>query len=153
MYLNAESYRDVAETLGMLGYPVTHKAVMKWAAKHVPLIREYLVSLRPRLSGRWRTDEMHVTIGGKRTYICAPIDDESRFWIAVQVAPTKNTADMRLLMRRGLRLAGRNSKALTSDGVSNVARPATTCTAAPACGAKPATSAIHTWPATGTTTR
>ena len=29
MHFNGEPYRDVAETLGMLGYQVTHKAAMK----------------------------------------------------------------------------------------------------------------------------
>ena len=122
MYLNGESYRDVAETLGMLGYPVTHKAVMKWVAKYVPAIKAYLDSLRPRLSGRWRTDEMQLTVGGKKMYLYALIDDESRFWIAVQLAPTKNTANIRPLMKRGMRLAGRNPEVLTSDGGPNIAK-------------------------------
>lgn len=120
MYFNGESYRDVAETLGMLGYPVTHKAVEKWVDKYVPLIKAFLDSIRPRLSGRWRIDEMHVKIGGRKMYLYAIIDDESRFWISVQVAPTKNTADIRPLMRRGMRLAGRNPEVLTSDGAPNI---------------------------------
>ena len=122
MYFNGESYRDVAETLAMLGYPVTHKAVEKWVAKFVPLIKSYLDSIRPRLSGRWRTDEMYARIGGRRMYIYALIDDESRLWISVQVAPTKNTANIRPLMRRGMRLAGRNPKVLTSDAAPNIAK-------------------------------
>lgn len=120
MYFNGESYRDVAETLAMLGYPVTHKAVEKWVSKYVPLIKSFLDSIRPRLSGRWRIDEMHVTVGGRRMYLYAIIDDESRFWISVQMAPTKNTADIRPLMRRGMRLAGRNPEVLTSDGAPNI---------------------------------
>ena len=122
MYFNGESYRDVAETLGMLGYPVTHKTVMKWIAKYIPAIKAYLDSLRPRLSGRWRTDEMHLKVGGRKMYLYALIDDEGRFWIAVQLAPTKNTADIRPLMRRGLRLAGRNPEVLTSDGGPSTAK-------------------------------
>ena len=75
MYFNGESYRDVAETLGMLGYPVTHKAVMKWIAKYIPAIKAYLDSLRPRLSGRWRTDEMHLKVGGRKMYpVCEKVD-------------------------------------------------------------------------------
>lgn len=120
MYFNGESYRGVAETLGTLGYPITHKAVEKWVSKYVPLIGAFLDSIRPRLSGRWRIDEMHVTVGGRRMYLYAIIDDESRFWISVQMAPTKNTADIRPLMRRSMRLAGRNPEALTSDAAPNI---------------------------------
>ena len=38
------------------------------------------------------------------------------------MAPTKNSADIRLLLRQGPRLAGRNPEALTSDGGPNVAK-------------------------------
>ena len=122
MYFNGESYRDVAETLGMLGYPVTHKAVEKWVEKFVPLIKSYLDSIRPRLSGWWRTDEMYLKVGGRRMYLYALIDDESRFWISVQMAPTKNTANIRPLMRRGMRLAGRNPRTFMSDAATNIAK-------------------------------
>ena len=62
------------------------------------MIKAYLVSLRPRLSGRWRTNEIHATIGGKRMYLRAhrrrePVLDSSLG------GPAKNTADMRPLMR------------------------------------------------------
>ena len=65
---------------------------------------------------------MHPKVGGRKMYPCALIDDEGRFWIAVQLAPTKNTADIRLPARRGLRLAGRNPEALTSDGGPSTAK-------------------------------
>ena len=53
-------------------------------------------------------------------YLYAIIDDESRLWISVQMAPTKNTADIRPLLRRGMRLAGRNPDVLTSDAAPNI---------------------------------
>ena len=65
---------------------------------------------------------MRPKVGGRKTCPCALIDDEGRFWIAVQLAPTKNTADIRPPTRRGLRLAGRNPGVLASDGGPGTAK-------------------------------
>lgn len=153
MYFNGESYRDVAETVGMLGYPVTHKAVMNWVEKFIPLIASYLASIRPRVSGRWRTDEMHMKVSGETSYLYAIIDDESRFWISAQMAPAKDTANIKPLMRDSMRLTGRNPDVLTSDGGPQIKKHATTCTAPPALRAKAITSATYTLPGTKTTTK
>jgi hypothetical protein len=44
------------------------------------------------------------------------MDEETRFWIAQQVADTKNTADIPLLFRKGKRVAGTKPNTLISDG-------------------------------------
>ena len=93
---------------------------MKRVTKYIPAVKAYLDSLHPRVSDRWQADEMHPKVGGKKMCLYALIDDESRFWIAVQLAPTKNTANMRLLIKRGMRLAGCNPEVLTSNGGPNI---------------------------------
>jgi transposase-like protein len=42
----------------------------------------------------WRTDELFVKIKGDMKYLYALMDDETRFWIAQQVADTKFTANI-----------------------------------------------------------
>ncbi len=47
------------------------------------------------------------------------MDDEIRFWIAQQVAETKNTADITPLFKEGKKVAGTRPNILISDGAPN----------------------------------
>jgi hypothetical protein len=47
------------------------------------------------------------------------MDDQTRFWIAQEVAETKFTADLRPLFKLGKRVAGKRPKTLITDGAAN----------------------------------
>ena len=47
------------------------------------------------------------------------MDDETRFWIAEQVADTKFTEDVRPLLKEGSELAGKKPDVFISDGAPN----------------------------------
>jgi hypothetical protein len=47
------------------------------------------------------------------------MDDQTRFWIAQEVADTKFTADLRPLFQEGKRIAGKQPKTLITDGAPN----------------------------------
>ena len=52
-------------------------------------------------------------------YLYALMDEETRFWIAQQVADTKNTADVTSLLSKEKEVAGARSNTLISDGAQN----------------------------------
>lgn len=47
------------------------------------------------------------------------MDDQTRFWIAQEVAETKFTADLRPLFQKGKEIAEKNPKTLITDGAPN----------------------------------
>jgi len=47
------------------------------------------------------------------------MDDETRFWIAQQVADTKYTADVRPTFKEGKEVVGRRPAVIISDGAAN----------------------------------
>lgn len=47
------------------------------------------------------------------------MDDQTRFWIAQEVADTKFTADLRPLFQKGKEIAEKNPKTLITDGAPN----------------------------------
>ena len=47
------------------------------------------------------------------------MDDQPRFWIAQEVANTKHTADVRLLLELGKAVAGKKPKSFITDGAAN----------------------------------
>ena len=52
-------------------------------------------------------------------YLYALMDDETRFWIAQQVADTKYTANINPLFREGKEITGKRPNTLISDGAPN----------------------------------
>jgi putative transposase len=47
-----------------------------------------------------RIDELFVKVKGNNKYLSVLMDDETRFWIAQQVADMKNTRDTQELLRK-----------------------------------------------------
>ena len=43
-------------------------------------------TIKPNVSDTWRADELYVKINGNMKYLFAMMDDETRFWIAQEVA-------------------------------------------------------------------
>jgi hypothetical protein len=67
---------------------------------------------------KYLTDEteLFVKIKGDMKYLYALMDDETRFWIAQQIADTKYTANINPLFKEGKQLIGKRPNTLISDG-------------------------------------
>ena len=119
LYFNGESLRHVANSMKLFGVEVTHQTVHNWIKKYIGLMENYLESITPQVSDKWYCDEIYLKIKGDRKYLYAMLDDQSRFWIASQVANTKYTEDVRPLFRKSVEVAGKKPKILLSDGARN----------------------------------
>ena len=81
----------------------------------------YLARITPNVSNVWRTDELDLKVKGNMKYLYALMDDETRFWIAQQVADTKNTTNVQPLFKEAKQIAGKRPNTLISDGAPNFA--------------------------------
>ena len=82
-------------------------------------MEKYLDKITPQVSDTWRADELFLKVKGSMKYLYALMDDQTRFWIAQEVASTKNTADVRPLFQHGQRIAEKQPKTLITDGAPN----------------------------------
>jgi putative transposase len=98
---------------------VSHIAVYKWIKKYVKLMETYLARIKPSVSNVWRTDELYLKVKGNTKYLFALMDDETRFWIAQQVADNKNTGDIRPLFKEAKAIAGKSPNVIISDSARN----------------------------------
>ena len=89
LYFSGESLRNTMESLRLLGVEVSHQTVYNWIKKYVGLMKDYAESITPNVSDTWRADEIYIKISGNLKYLFAMMDDETRFWIAQEVAETK----------------------------------------------------------------
>ena len=63
--------------------------------------------------------ELFLKVKGNMKYLYALMDDQTRFWIAQEVADTKFTADLRPLFQKGKKIAEKKPKTLITDGAPN----------------------------------
>jgi len=117
LYFTGESLRNVQKFLRLQGVKVSHVAILKWIRKYVALMKKYLEKIKPQVSDTWRADELYVKIKGDMKYVFALMDDETRFWIAQEIADSKYTHDARTLFRAGVKATGKKPMTLITDGL------------------------------------
>jgi len=114
---SGESLRNTQKSLRLLGVDVSHKTVYAWIKKYVSLLQKHLDQIKPRVSDTWRADELYVKIKGNMKYLFALMDDETRFWIAQEVAHSKHSYDARRLFQKAREAIGEKPKTLITDGL------------------------------------
>lgn len=119
LYFTGESFRNVQKFIQLQGLTITHQTVYNLINKYVGLMSAYLEKIVPNVSDTWRTDELYVKIKGDQKYLYALMDDQTRFWIAQQVADSKYYVDVTPMFKEGKRIACKLPKELVSDGATN----------------------------------
>ncbi|MGA2309809.1 MAG: IS6 family transposase [Candidatus Bathyarchaeia archaeon] len=122
LYFTGESLRNVQKFLKLQGVTVEHTTVLRWIRKYVKLMNSYLEQIQPNVSDTWRADELYVKIKGDLKYLFAVMDDETRFWIAQEVAETKDQHDARTLFSKAKYLMGKAPKTIVTDGLRTYSR-------------------------------
>lgn len=117
LYFSGESLRNVADSLKLLGVKVSYVAVYNWIQKYTDLMKQYVDKLKPNVGSTWRADEVFVKFSGNMKYLFALMDDETRYWIAQEVADTKFMHDAQNLFHEGKEIAGKKPNTLITDGL------------------------------------
>ena len=122
LYFSGESLRKTKDSLRLMGVEVSAQTVLNWIGKYVGLMEKYADSLAPKVSDTWRADELYVKVKGNLKYLYAMMDDETRYWIAQEVADTKYVHDARTLFAKSKEVAGKRPLTLITDGAQNYVR-------------------------------
>ncbi len=117
LYFTGESFRNVQKFLKLQGVNVDHSTILRWVKKYVTLMQQYVEKIQPNVGNTWRADELYVKINGNLKYLFAMMDDQTRFWIAQEVAQTKHTHDATKLFEQAKTLMGKQPKTIITDGL------------------------------------
>lgn len=117
LYFTGESLRSVQKFLTLQGVNVSHQTVMNWITKYTKLMKAYLDKITPQVGDAWRADEVFVKVKGNMKYLFALMDDETRFWIAKEVADRKEGHDASGLFRQAKEVAQMKPKVIITDGL------------------------------------
>ncbi|MBS3923513.1 MAG: IS1/IS6 family transposase [Nitrosarchaeum sp.] len=118
LYFTGESLRGIQKFLRLQGKQVSHKTIYKWIKKYTKLMQTYLDNIIPQVGDTWRADEVYVKVKGDPKYLFALMDDETRFWIAQEVADSKFKHDARNLLRMGKEKMQTKPNVFVTDGLS-----------------------------------
>lgn len=117
LYFSGESLRNTMRSLRLLGVHVSHQTVYNWIKKYVKLMEEYIAKMKIHTSDTWRADELWMKFKGDMKYVFALMDDETRYWIAQEVAESKHKHDARKLFQMGKEVTGKKPKTIITDGL------------------------------------
>jgi putative transposase len=117
LYFSGESLRNTQKSLKLLGVQVSHKTIFMWIKKYITLMKNYTEKIVPNVGDTWRADEIYVKVAGDMKYLFAMMDDETRFWIAQEVAESKHKHDARKLFIQARRLMKKQPINFTTDGL------------------------------------
>lgn len=82
-------------------------------------MQTYLEKITPSVIKLCGEQTLYFKIKGNNKYLYALMDDETRFWIAQQVAHTKNTAGVSPLLEKGKEITKTRPKTFITDGGHN----------------------------------
>jgi len=122
LYFSGESLRNTMKSLKLLGVEVSHQTVYNWIHKCVQLMGKYVEKIVPNVSDTWRADELYVKVKGDLKYLFALMDDETRFWIAQEVAETKDRHDARKLFQMGMKVTRKKPMTVDNGWTSSLQR-------------------------------
>ncbi len=119
LYFSGESLRNTEKSLKLLGVEVSYRTIYNWIKKYIGLMEKYIEQLKPNVSDTWRADELWMTFKGDMKYVFAIMDDETRFWIAQEVAETKHKHDARKLFQLAKKVTGKKPETMITDGLGS----------------------------------
>jgi len=117
LYFSGESLRNTQRSLKLLGADVSHQTISNWITKYTNLMKDYVDHLNPEVGDVWRADEVWIKVKGNLKYLFALMDDETRYWIAQEVADSKHMHDAAGLFHEGKQLMDKVPSILITDGL------------------------------------
>jgi putative transposase len=117
LYFSGESLRSTQRSLKLISTNVSHQTISNWIKKYTNIMKDYVDKIEPDVSSTWRADEVWIKVRGDMKYLFALMDDETRYWIAQEVADSKDKHDAKALFAEAKEIAGKRPETLITDGL------------------------------------
>lgn len=120
-YCKGMSVRDIADEFETEGAKISHKTIYNWVAEYSRSVSDYLDDVVPRTSDRAmaRADEVWLKIAGELKYLFGSMEDDTRYWLAAEMAETKFQHDADNLLEATKKKLGKAPAHFVTDGLPN----------------------------------
>lgn len=116
LYYSGMSSYAIADAFAVRGIDVTSSAIRKWVERYSRIAALFTDSLSPEVGNWYRGDEVWVKVDGRKHYLFATMDDDTRYWLAGELADSKDKHDADNIFRMTKEAAGgKNPTVLITD--------------------------------------
>jgi len=124
LYYDGLSFRKTQRNLKQIfGETVSQVTILNWIKKYSKLVKEFVTTLTPQLSGFWHEDETMLKCEGRSIWFWEMIDEDTKFLVASHVSGTRTLQDTIAIFKKGYEQSKVRPKAVYVDG-SFVYKPA-----------------------------
>jgi putative transposase len=116
-YYDGLSLRKAQRNLEQIfGEKVSQVTILNWLKKYSRLVKEYMVSQVPQLSGLWHEDETMIQCKGQSIWFWEMIDEDTKFMVASHISGTRSMEDTIAIFQKGFDQSKVRPKAVFVDG-------------------------------------
>ncbi|MDE0526256.1 MAG: DDE-type integrase/transposase/recombinase [Thaumarchaeota archaeon] len=115
LFYSGTSSRAIADVFEARGIDVGGSAIRKWIKRYAKVAHLFTESLTPDVGKWYRADEVWVKAGGNQCYLFASMDDDTRYWIAADLADNKFHHNADGLLRDAKKHTGKAPTAFITD--------------------------------------
>jgi transposase-like protein len=116
-YYDGLSLRKAQRNLEQIfGERVSQVTILNWIKKYSRLVKEYMVTQVPQLSGLWHEDETMIQCEGRSIWFWEMIDEDTKFMVASHISGTRSLEDTVAIFQKGFDQSKVRPKAVFVDG-------------------------------------
>jgi transposase-like protein len=116
-YYDGLSLRKAQRNLEQIfGEKVSQVTILNWIKKYSKLVKDFVATLTPQLSGLWHEDETMLSCEGRNVWFWEMIDEDTKFLVASHVSGTRTLEDTIALFKRGYEQSKVRPRAVFVDG-------------------------------------
>jgi transposase-like protein len=116
-YYDGLSLRKTQRNLQqILGEKVSQVTILNWVKKYSKLVKEFVLTLTPQLSGLWHEDETMLSCEGRNIWFWEMIDEDTKFLVASHVSGTRTLEDTIAIFKQGYEQSKVRPRAVFVDG-------------------------------------
>jgi transposase-like protein len=116
-YYDGLSLRKAQRNLEQIfGERISQVTILNWIKKYSRLVKEYMVTQVPQLSGLWHEDETMIQCEGRSIWFWEMIDEDTRFMVASHISGTRSLEDTIAIFQKGFDQSKVRPKAVFVDG-------------------------------------
>jgi transposase-like protein len=116
-YYDGLSLRKAQRNLEQIfGERVSQVTILNWIKKYSKLVKDFVATLTPQLSGLWHEDETMLSCEGRNVWFWEMIDEDTRFLVASHASGTRTFEDTVAIFKKGFEQSKVRPRAVFVDG-------------------------------------
>jgi transposase-like protein len=117
IYYDGLSLRKTQRNLEQIfGERISQVTILNWIKKYSKLVKEFVMTLTPQLSGLWHEDETMLSCEGKNVWFWEMIDEDTKFLVASHLSGTRTLEDTIAVFKQGFEQSKVRPRAVFVDG-------------------------------------